>query len=202
MAMVQGNCPLGDYSFERAGLMSAAKSTLSDDVHHRTLPPWGLYLFKFLALFPHHPHFCGCVNYDDAMPRMVTCDAFDSTKKESTTPKGVASTLHLPPRVASYRRQPRAIECIPPMGLPYHHPLITTPQHDDGPRHGIYHHATIWSVNIPFRWGCTPHAHSLPQHGIEIVRIMAIYHHAITRGVAIPQHGIAYHIAIYCQTMA
>ena len=48
--------------------MSAAKSTLSDDVHHRMLPPWGLYFFKFLALFPHHSHFCDHVNHDDATP--------------------------------------------------------------------------------------------------------------------------------------
>ena len=77
--------------------MSAAKSTLSDDVRHRILPPWGLYFLKFPAQFPHHPHFCECVNHDDAMPTMVTCNAFDSTKKESTTPKGVAfRLLHSP----------------------------------------------------------------------------------------------------------
>ena len=55
------------------------------------------------------------------------------------------------PRVASYRRQPRALESITPMGLPYHHPLITTPQRGDGARHGIYHHAIIWGVPIPER---------------------------------------------------
>ena len=71
--------------------MSAAKSTLSDDVHHRMLPPWGLYLFKFPCKFPIDTHFRECVNHYDATPRMVTCGAFDSTKKESTTPKGVAS---------------------------------------------------------------------------------------------------------------
>ena len=57
----------------------------------RKLPPWGLYLFKIPAQFPHHPHFCECVNHDDEMPWMVTCNAFDSAKKDSTTPKGVAS---------------------------------------------------------------------------------------------------------------
>ena len=71
--------------------MSAAKSTLSDDVHHSILPPWGLYFFKFPRHFPIDARFCECVNHDDATPRMVTCDAFDSTLKESTTPKGVAS---------------------------------------------------------------------------------------------------------------
>ena len=79
MVMVQGNYPLGGYTFDRAGLMSAAKSTLSDDVHHRMLPPLGLYFFKFLTPFPHHPHFCDRVSYDDATPQMVTCGAFDST---------------------------------------------------------------------------------------------------------------------------
>ena len=71
--------------------MSAAKSTLSDDVHHRMLPPWGLYFFNSPRHFPIDAHFHECVNHDDAMPRMVTCDVFDSTQKESTTPKGVAS---------------------------------------------------------------------------------------------------------------
>ena len=62
---------------------------------------------------------------------MVTCGAFNNAKKESTTPKGVASASHLPPGVASYRRQPRAIESTTPVGLPYHHPLIITPQRED-----------------------------------------------------------------------
>ena len=48
--------------------MSAAKSTLSDDVHHRMLPPWGLYFLKCPTPFPHHPHFCDRVNHDDATP--------------------------------------------------------------------------------------------------------------------------------------
>ena|GEM_PF-7068632 len=55
----------------------------------------------------------------------------------------------------------------------------------------IYHHATIWSVTIPFRWGCVPHGYSLPSHSIEVVRIMAIYHHATTWGVTILSRGIA-----------
>ena len=44
--------PRRGYTFDRAGLMSAAKSTLSDDVHHRMLPPWGLYFFNFPHPFP------------------------------------------------------------------------------------------------------------------------------------------------------
>ena len=112
--------------------MSAAKSTLSDDVHHRMLPPWGLYFFNSSRNSIIDAHFRDRVNHDDATPRMVTCDVFDSTQKESTTPKGVASTLHLSPRVASYRRQPWAIESTTPMGLHHHQPFITTPQREDG----------------------------------------------------------------------
>ena len=75
--------------------MSTAKSTLSDDVHHRILPPWGgCTCLKSPRHFPIDPHFCDRVNHDDAAPRMVTCDAFDCTQKESTTPKGVA--FHTP----------------------------------------------------------------------------------------------------------
>ena len=150
--------PRRGYTFDRAGLMSAAKSTLSDDVCHRMLPPWGLYFLKFLAPFPHHPHFCDRINYDDATPQMVTCGTFDSTKKESTTPKGVASTSHLPPRVASYRRQPRAIKSITPMGLSYHCPFMTT---------------TTTGTRITLRWDCVPHEHSSPHHNAGMVRIMA-----------------------------
>ena len=91
---------------------------------------------------------------------MVTCGAFDSAKRESTTPKGVASTSHLSPRVASYRRQPWAIESITPMGLPYHQLFITVPQREDGTRHGIYHRTTTWSVIIPSRGV----AHRMPIH--------------------------------------
>ena len=143
--------PRRGYTFDRAGLMSAAKSTLSDDIHHRTLPPWGLYLFKILTPFPHHLRFCDHVNHYNAMPRMVTCNAFDSTQKESTTPKGVAFPPTLLPGVASFRRQPQAIESITPMGLHHHQPLITAPQRGDDARHGIYHHATTRSITIPSR---------------------------------------------------
>ena len=117
---------------------------------------------------------------------MVTCGAFDSTQKESTTPKGVASTLHLPPRVASYRRQPWAIESITPMGLHHHHHLSS--HHNVG----CDHTTTL---------DCAPHGHSSPNHAIEMVRIMAIYHHAIMRGVTMPQRGITCRIAIYHRTI-
>ena len=165
------------------------------------------------------------------MPWMVTCDVFDSTKRESTTPKGVASTLHLPPRVASYRRQPRAIECITPMGLHHHQPLITAPQRGDGAHHGHLSSRHNTRYGNAIMWGCMPHGHSLPNHGIGMVSNMGIYHHtttwdcvphehssprhgigmvsdtgiyynSITWGVPIPSRGIAHRMAINYQTHA
>ena len=41
-------------------------------------------------------------------------------------PQGGSIPHTLLPGVASYRRQPRAIKSITPMGLPYHCPFITT----------------------------------------------------------------------------
>ena len=61
--------PRRGYTVDRAGLMSAAKSTLSDDVHHRTLPPWGLYFFKIpRAISPLMPIFV------NAQIMMMRCD--------------------------------------------------------------------------------------------------------------------------------
>ena len=60
--------PRRGYTFDRAGLMSAAKSTLSDDVRHSILPPWGLYFFNSPRYFPIDARFRGCVNHYDAMP--------------------------------------------------------------------------------------------------------------------------------------
>lgn len=47
----------------------------------------------------------------------------------------------------------------------------------------IYHHATTW--------GCAPHGHSSPNHGIGMARIMDIYHRTITRGMVMPSCGVA-----------
>ena len=73
--------------------MSAVKSTLSDDVRHRTLPPWGLYFLKFLAQFPHHPHFCECANHDDVTPSRgiapSTAGACARKGAGEVTPKGL-----------------------------------------------------------------------------------------------------------------
>ena len=179
--------PRRGYTVDRAGLMSAAKSTLSDDVHHRMLPPWGLYFFNFSRHFPIDARFRECVNHDDAMPRMVTCSAFDSTQKESTTPKGVAFASHLPPRVASYRRQPRAIESITPMGLHRHQPFITTPQP---------------GMRITLRWSCAHHCPFITTPQREDGARHGIYHHTTTRSVPMPQREIACIMSIHCQTTA
>ena len=143
------------------------------------------------------------------MPRMVTCDAFDSTKRESTTPKGVASTLHLPPRVASYRRQPWAIESTTPMGLPYHCPFMTTTTTGTRIilRWSCTHHCpfittTTMGTRITLRWDCLPHEHSSPRHGIGMVSDTSIYYNSITRGVPMPPQGVAHRMAINYQTHA
>ena len=49
-------------------------------------------------------------------------------------------------------------------------------------------------------YDCAPHGHSLPRHSIEIVCIMAIYHHAITWSATILQHGVAPPPTIYYRT--
>ena len=189
--------------------MSVAKSTLSDDVRHRTLPPWGLYFFNSPRHFPIDAHFHECVNHDDAMPWMVTCGAFDSTQKESTTPKGVASASHLSPRVASYRRQPRAIKSTTPMGLPYHCPFMTTTTTGTRIilRWSCTHHCpfittTTMGTRITLRWDCVPHEHSSPRHGIGMVSDTSIYYNSITWSVTIPQRRIECRIAIHCQDIA
>ena len=100
-----------------------------------------------------------------------------------TTTRGLRTTWHL-----SSRHNMGCDHAIP-MGLSHHQPFITAPQRDDGPRHGIYHHATTWD--------CAPHGHSLPSHAIEIVRIIAIYHHATMRGMVMPSCGVACRMAIH-----
>ena len=60
-------------------------------------PFGGCTCLKSLRNFHIDARFCDRVNHDDATPRMVTCDSFDSTLKESTTPKGVAFHTPRPP---------------------------------------------------------------------------------------------------------
>ena len=50
-------------------------------------------------------------------------------------PQGGRLPHSLLPGVASYRRQPRAIESTTPVGLPYHQPLITASQRGISSRH-------------------------------------------------------------------
>ena len=75
--------------------------------------------------------------------------AWSAQIERKYTPQESSIPPTLLPRVASYRRQPQAIESTTPMGLPHHQPFITAPQRDDGTRHGIYHHTTTWSMTIP-----------------------------------------------------
>ena len=157
------------------------------------------------------------------MPRMVTCDVFDSTQRESTTPKGVASTSHLPPGVASYRRQPRAIESTTPMGLPYHcsfitttttgmritlrrscahhFPFITAIWHRDGAHYGHLSSRHNTRNGNAIMWSCVPHGHLSPNHGINVSCNMD-YHHTITRGVPMLQRRIAHSMSIHGQATA
>ena len=74
--------------------MGQRKLPCLDETHTKPYPLGGCTFFNSPRHFPFDAHFRECVNHDDVMPRMVTCDAFDSTLKESTTPKGVA--FHTP----------------------------------------------------------------------------------------------------------
>ena len=68
MAMVQQSYPRHPPFHHTIQREIAAPSFVLVGDSARELPPWGLYFFKFLAPFPHHPHFCDRVNHYDAMP--------------------------------------------------------------------------------------------------------------------------------------
>ena len=88
------------------------------------------------------------------------------------------------------------------MGLRAAWTFIAKPQHRDGAHHGYlspYHNAGYGNAIM---WGCVPHGHSSPNHAIEVVRIMTINHHAITRGMTMSQYGIARRMDIHCQATA
>ena len=102
------------------------------------------------------------------------------------------------PRVASYRRQPRAIESTTPMGLRHHQPLIITPQHEDEDNIAVELRPSWPFITAPQRGVCpcnnielctawpfitAPQRDDGPRHGI--------YHHATMRGVPMPQRGVA-----------
>ena len=59
--------PKGLY-FREGRVDERSESTLSDDIRHRMLPPWGLYFFNSPRHFTIDAHSRGCVNHDDAMP--------------------------------------------------------------------------------------------------------------------------------------
>ena len=91
------------------------------------------------------------------------------------TPQGGSIPLILLPGVASYRRQPRAIKSTTPVGLPYHHPLTTTPQPGDSAHHGhlLSRHNMGCDHTIP--WGYVPRGHPSPRHSIEMVHGIPIF---------------------------
>ena len=124
------------------------------------------------------------------MPWMVTCDAFDSTQKESTTPKGVAFTLHLSPRVASYRRQPRAIESTTPVGLSTPLAFATEWNRADGIRycHLPMSEMRILSTTLPFAnkqicTNCPQHHNAQPNNIVSISAQHPYFAQHITRGL-------------------
>ena len=91
------------------------------------------------------------------------------------------------PRVASYRRQPWAIESTTPMGLPYHCPFmtITTTGMRITLRWSCAHHGHLSSHHnaecahvIP--WGCPPHYHSSTNKFARIVRNIIMHYQTIS----------------------
>ena len=83
--------------------MSVAKSTLSEDVHHRMLPPLGLYFFNSSCNFPIDTHLLSHHN--------VECN--------HTIPVGLP---HHSPLLSHHN-----VECnhTIPVGLPHHSPLLS-----------------------------------------------------------------------------
>ena len=81
------------------------------------------------------------------------------------------------PRVASYRRQPRAIKSTTPMGLHHHQPLIIMPPRGDNTRHAHLSAHHSMGCDHTTAWNCAPHRHSLPHHGIGMVRGKMMYRH-------------------------
>ena len=58
-------------------------------------------------------------------------------------PQGGSLPHSLLPGVASYRRQPWAIESTTPMGLPYYYPLIIMPPHVTSSHHPMGLHISL-----------------------------------------------------------
>ena len=81
------------------------------------------------------------------------------------------------PGVASYRRQPRAIESTTPMGLMYHHPLIIMSRHKDSAHHGHLSSRHNMEYNHTIARDCAPHGHLSSRHGIGMARDNMMYRH-------------------------
>ena len=112
---------------------------------------------------------------------MVTCNAFDCTKKESTTPKGVAFP-HLAPRGGLLSSATPGYRKYNPDGVVVSLPIYyrTTTRGWCTTWHLSSHHNA--ECDHTTTWGCAPHGHSLPSYGIEIVRNIDICHR--------PQRGV------------
>ena len=79
-------------------------------------------------------------------------------------PQGGSLPHSLLPRVASYRRQPRAIESTTPMGLPYYYPLIIMPPHvtSSHPPMGLPYYYPL--IIMPLRGISSHHSVGLPYY--------------------------------------
>ena len=84
-------------------------------------------------------------------------------------PQGGSIPPTLLPGVASYRRQPRAIESTTPMGLRAAWPSIAKRQHKDSVQHGHLSSRHNMGCDHTIAWSRAPHAHPSPNHGIGMV---------------------------------
>ena len=101
-------------------------------------------------------------------------------KERKYNPQGGSIPPTSLPRVASYRRQPWAIESTTPMGLPYHCPFITT---------------TTTGMRITLRWSCAHHGHLSSRHNMEC-------DHTTTWGCPTTNHLLPHHNAKMVHDMA
>ena len=107
-------------------------------------------------------------------------------------PQGGSLPHLLLPGVASYRRQPRAIESTTPMGLPYYYPLIIMPPHVISSHHLVglpYYYPLITTLQR----GISSH----PPDGVAVS--LSIHHYTITRDIITPPDGVAHIIAYLSQ---
>ena len=108
----------------------------------------------------------------------------------------------MPPRVASYRRQPRAIKSTTPMGLPYHCPFITTtttgmvrimafiitPQRGVCPCNNI-ELCTAWPfITATWHRDCAHHVHLSSRHNMECDHTTTL--DCVPHGHLSPHHNV------------